>query len=68
VTFKQFETVYTLVDVPAVGVKAGQPGTILDIYEDGTLEIEFDQDSDGNLVTISLGLNQVSAAPLRQRI
>jgi hypothetical protein len=64
-TFKQFDTVYVLVDVPAVGVHAGQAGTVLDIYEDGAMEVEFDEDEEGNLVTAALRPAQVSATPLR---
>lgn len=39
--FKQFDTVTALEDLPAFGVRTGMLGTVVDVYSDGSVEVEF---------------------------
>ncbi len=62
---KIFETVKTVVDVPALGLSAGAMGAIIDVYSEPSpaYEVEF-FDSDNQVVgNISMKLDQVVAMP-----
>lgn len=66
-TIKLYDRVTSLVDIPAAGVAARKPGVVIDIYPDGSFDVEFEPDSDQNLVVAAMTEDQVSLADERPR-
>lgn len=63
---KMFDTVRSVADVPERGVKAGDIGAIVEVYEDA-YEVEFCNDDGETLVMFAMTETQVAPAhPLRQ--
>lgn len=58
---KPFETVRSVADVPEHGVKAGDIGAIVDVYEDA-YEVEFCNDDGETLALFAMSEAQVADA------
>ncbi len=61
------DRIATLVDLPALGLKAGAIGTIVDLHPGGAFEVDFGLDPAGDIVTAGLAPDQVTACPQSSR-
>ncbi len=57
--FKMFDVVTALVDNTTSGVRAGDVGTIVEIFEDGTFEVDFSEMGRDDLFTAPMQREQV---------
>lgn len=64
--FSMFEPVAAAVDLPELGVRAGAVGAIVEIYGDGTYEVEFELGRDDELVFGPASADQLMPAPAKQ--
>ncbi len=62
-THQLYDRVETLIDLPAIGLKAGALGTIVDHHPGGAFEVDFGPDAAGNLVMAGLEADQIAACP-----
>ena len=53
-TFKLLDVVRATEDVPAFAVKAGDVGTVVEVYEDGDYEVEFCDKDGRTLATLAM--------------
>jgi hypothetical protein len=66
-TFKLYEHVIVRSDLPAVGVLAGALGVVIELYADGSMDVEFAPDADQNLVIATVVPEQVMPVPASVR-
>jgi hypothetical protein len=52
--FKPLDTVVLVHDISQHGLRAGDVGAIVEIYDDGTLEVEFVRPSGGTQAVVTL--------------
>lgn len=64
-TFKLFDAVVAAVDLPQ-GVRAGARGTVVEVYRDGSMDVDFEPDQDQNLRVIAVVPAQVRHARQEQ--
>lgn len=64
-TFKPFDVVIAIEDLK-LGVRTGAVGTVLDVYPDGALEVEFEPGDDGDLRFFAVQPGQVRLAQHEQ--
>jgi hypothetical protein len=57
--YKLYDTIETLVDLPAFGLKSGAVGTIVDLLPNDAFEVDFGVDDEGNIVTAGLYATQI---------
>ena len=62
-TYQLYDRVVSRVDLPAVGVKAGAIGTIVDRHPGGAFEVDFGLDPAGNIVSAGLEADQLESSP-----
>ena len=60
--FKLYDRVAAKAEIQQAGVTAGAIGTVVELYDDGALEVEFPPDSEQNLVLVSVRPEQVVLA------
>ena len=66
-SYKVLDVVKTRIDLPADGIAAGTVGTVVDLYADGELEVEFANDRGETLALVAMAPDQLqSAHPLRR--
>jgi len=65
--FKMFDAITALVDNAPFGVRAGDVGAIVEIYEDGAYEVDFSDQGRDDLFTAPMRRDQIQALtePLR---
>jgi hypothetical protein len=64
--FKMFDAVTALVDKPTFGVRAGDVGAIVEIFEDGAFEVDFSDQGRDDLFTAPMRADQIQAISERQ--
>ncbi len=52
--FSLLETVVLVHDIPEHGLRAGDVGAVVEVYADGTLEVEFVRPSGGTQALVTL--------------
>jgi hypothetical protein len=52
--FSPLETVVLVHDIPPPGLRAGDVGAVVEVYSDGTLEVEFVRPSGGTQALVTL--------------
>ena len=60
--FTIYDRVVAKAEIPQAGVAAGAIGTVVELYDDGALEVEFPPDSERNLVLVSVQPEHVALA------
>ncbi|RZS53011.1 DUF4926 domain-containing protein [Sphaerotilus mobilis] len=63
-TIQLHDHVVARVDVPEVGVRAGAAGVVIEVYPDGSFDVEFAPDVDENLVIASMTSGEL--APVQE--
>jgi uncharacterized protein DUF4926 len=58
-TFRPLDTVVLVHDVSQHGLKTGDVGAVVEVYADGTLEVEFVRPSGGTQALVTLGPSDV---------
>jgi len=53
-TFSLLDTVVFVHDVPQHGLRGGDVGAVVEVYENGTLEVEFVRPSGGTQALVTL--------------
>lgn len=53
-TFRPLDTVILVHDVPQHGLRAGDVGAVVEVYDDGTLEVEFVRPSGDTQALVTL--------------
>ncbi|MBI3154335.1 MAG: DUF4926 domain-containing protein [Burkholderiales bacterium] len=64
-TFKLFDAVAAVADLPH-GVRAGVLGTVIELYADGSMDVDFEPDQDENLRVVAVTPEQVCLAQQAQ--
>lgn len=66
-SYKVLDVVKTRVDLPTNGISAGTVGTVVDLYADGEMEVEFANDRGETLALVAMAPGQLQLAhPLRR--
>jgi hypothetical protein len=52
--FRPLDTVVLVHDVPQHGLRTGDVGAVVEVYDDGTLEVEFVRPSGGTRALVTL--------------
>lgn len=66
-TYKVLDVVKTRVDLPGDGIAAGTVGTVVDLYTDGEMEVEFANDRGETLALVAMAPGQLQLVqPLRR--
>ena len=60
--FKLLDVVRATEDVPGFAVKAGDIGTVVEVYEDGDYEVEFCDQDGRTLTTLAMPDRQLQSA------
>ncbi len=64
--YKILDVVKTRVALPGDGIAAGTVGTVVDLYADGDMEVEFANDRGETLALVAMAPGQLQLAhPLR---
>jgi hypothetical protein len=63
VSHKLLDVVTTLVDMPKEGIAAGTTGTIVDLYADGEVEVEFANERGETLAMLTFAPDQIQLRP-----
>ncbi len=60
--YKHFDVIETIVDFPEYGIRAGGIGTIVDVYPDGELEVEFADKAGETVAIFAVAREQIKLA------
>lgn len=58
--YQMFDMVRALVDVPSFSIKTGDVGAIVEIYDDGELEVEFCSEKGETLAMFAMTEQQIA--------
>lgn len=67
-TIQLHDHVVARTDLPDVDVVAGAVGVVIEIYPDGSLDVEFAPDAGENLVIVSMTPDQLAPAQRGARL
>ncbi len=67
-TFKLHDHVMALCELPAIGVRAGARGVVIEVYADDSVDVEFEPDAQQNLVIAALRPEQLRPVPSPARL
>lgn len=63
-TYKNLEIVILNIDIPEYGLKKGDSGTVVDVYEDlESYEVEFIKDNGKTVALLTLDSTEISPKP-----
>ena len=58
-TYRELDTVVVTIDLPAHGLKRGDVGAVVQVYNPGTLEVEFVTATGATQALVTLGIDKV---------
>ena len=65
--YKLFDVVETTVSIPAVGILPETIGAIVDVYPDGSFEVEFTNEAGETVALVPLTADQIRLADVQRK-